>query len=155
MKRVWLSLILLFLVSCGGATPTSVPATATTVATATTAASPEVLLTFAQTGGIAGINETLTVWSDGKLELASVSASSTLRVGDATPAQISSIQTILNDPTFASLESSYGVNTCCDMFSYTLTTGNKSIATIDGAEYPEILANLFGELQTLKQSIPQ
>ncbi|MBM7841747.1 hypothetical protein [Herpetosiphon giganteus] len=156
MKRVWLSLILLFLVSCGGATPTSVPATATTAATPTTAASPEVLLTFAQTGGIAGINETLTVWSDGKLELASVSAASTLRIGEATPAQLSSIQTLLNDPEFASLAASYGdLGSCCDMFSYTLTTGNKSIATIDGAEYPEILANLFGELQTLKQSIPQ
>ncbi len=153
MKRLWLGLLLLCLASCGGATATTVP---TTVPTATTAASPEVLLTFAQTGGIAGINETLTVWSDGKLELASVSAASTLRVGDAPPAQLNAIQAILNDPEFANLAASYGnMGSCCDMFSYTLTTGNKSIATIDGAEYPEILAKLFSQLQTLKQSIPQ
>lgn len=156
MKRLWLGLLVLVLASCGGATPTSLPATATTAPTATTAANPEVLLTFAQTGGIAGINETLTIWSDGKLELASVSAASTLRVGDATPEQLTALQAILNDPAFASLAPSYGdLGSCCDMFSYTLTTGSKSIATIDGAEYPEILAKLFTELQNLKQAIPQ
>jgi hypothetical protein len=96
----------------------------------------------------------LVVWSDGKLELTDGgSVPGPMRFGQASPEQIQALTDVVNSPEFKALGDKYlPKDTCCDFFTYVISTDNGTITTMDGVEWPAPLRaalTLLLELQTL------
>jgi hypothetical protein len=110
-----------------------------------------VLIVYHKSGGIAGINETLTVYADGKLEQHS-------KIGDASaqadPADIQALQQLLASPEFAALELPQAP-IMPDQFVYELTAPGRAqpIVTADGADKPPVLDQLIELLEKLKSQV--
>ena len=151
----------MFLLSCGVQESTGVPATVTTVSGATIVsdetdnpdhADRHILATYQVSGGIAGIDETLTVRGDGSLEFVS-NRPNAGKTGQATPEQVKKLLSLINDPAVADLQRTYGQNQCCDRFTYVITIGNKTITTYDGMEYPQLVGDLIDVLSEIRDSV--
>lgn len=146
----------MFLLSCGvqestAMPPTIIPATPTTV-TNTKPSADQILATYQVSGGIAGIDETLTVRGDGSLEFVS-NRPNAGKTGQATPEQVKKLLSLINDPAVADLQRTYGQNQCCDRFTYVITIGNKTITTYDGMEYPQLVGDLIDVLSEIRDSV--
>jgi hypothetical protein len=117
-----------------------------------------VVATLETTGGIAGVMQRFVVWSDGKLELASDRGTAPLRLGQASPAQIQALIAAVSRPEFKALNASYlPKDTCCDFFTYVLSTDDLTVTTMDGVDWPEPLRtalSLVLELQGLATTSP-
>src|SRR5262245_60107454 len=89
------------------APPTSAPAQPSiaipTKQAPTQASATDILITYHKSGGIAGINQTLTVYADGKLELQDKTRSAS---GQADPADVQKLRDRLASPEFAALQPS-------------------------------------------------
>jgi hypothetical protein len=112
-----------------------------------------VLVIFQKTGGIAGIDETMTVYADGRIEL--TNRKGVMKTAQVTSADLSKLQQALADPEFAKLKSRYMANGA-DMFIYTLTmpgAAKQTIITMDGAQNPPVLKQALSELQQLRSKV--
>jgi hypothetical protein len=111
-----------------------------------------VLVIFKRSGGIAGVNETLTVYDDGRITVAGRRGESTAQVA---PAELSELRRLLASPEFAALDARYpAVGADLFIYSITIPTGGKpqTIVTMDGAKNPPILDQVLGELGKLLQA---
>ncbi len=122
-------------------TPTAAPMSGETGPTGVGTAS-DVVVTYRKSGGIAGINETLTIYADGRLDLKQVS-----------PSELSRLRQLLASPEFAALKPSYEAPGA-DQFIYALSMpGGQKITTTDGAETPAVLEQAIAELERLKRQV--
>jgi hypothetical protein len=112
-----------------------------------------VLLVFQQSGGIAGIDETLTVYTDGRLEFSDRKGAKTAQVA---PEDLAALQQLLASPEFAALDTRYQA-AVADAFLYNITLpGNPrpfSVQTMDGAQHPPVLDQVLVELNKLREQV--
>ena len=111
-----------------------------------------VMVIFKRTGGIAGIEETLTVYEDGRVALVGRDSESTVQVA---PDELSELRRLLATPEFAALDGRYPA-LGADLFTYTITTSTggrpRTVVTMDGAKNPPILDQVLAELGKLMQA---
>ncbi|HEY0602963.1 MAG TPA: hypothetical protein VGD58_08625 [Herpetosiphonaceae bacterium] len=165
-----LSVLLLLMAACGS-TPTgsdetgSSPAPVTVTADSQTQTSPPAmtetattgapLATLRQSGGIAGINETLVVQSDGVLQVIEGEIGGQVtKEGRATPEQIQKLEAALQAEGWQQLDASYG-RQVPDGFAYTVVAGAKTVQTYDGAQNPPALESVLSLLNELWQQALQ
>jgi hypothetical protein len=134
--------------------PTAVPTQAPKPPAGTTPQSNgDVLLVFQQSGGIAGIDETLTVYTDGRLEFSDRKGAKTAQVA---PEDLAALQQLLASPEFAALDTRYQA-AVADAFLYKITLpGNPrpfSVQTMDGALHPPVLDQVLVELNKLREQV--
>jgi hypothetical protein len=109
------------------------------------------VITYHKSGGIAGVDETLTVYADRSIVLED-------RVGQAraqaSPADIQALQTLLASPEFAAL-SPPQFPPVADAFVYKLTIPGRAqpIVTADGADIPQMLEQVIVMLEKLKAQV--
>jgi len=131
--------------------PTAIP-TPTTSITPTTTNQPDaanLLISYHKTGGLAGVNEMLTVYTDGTIELRNRKGTINTQ---AAPSDIQALQKLLASPEFATLHVP-GWPPGADQFFYELTVAGRvqPIVTTDSAENPPVLRELIGALEQLKK----
>ncbi len=88
---------------------------------------PSILVDYTRTGGISGENDHLVVFTNGEAIYSTRSGS-----GDFTlsPAELGSLQTLIDRADFLNLSAQYPAqHPGADYFSYTLTAGNRTVAT--------------------------
>jgi hypothetical protein len=154
MKRtiivLCVSLAVTHLFAC---TSTSVPATTTpTAAAIEVELPPDVLAIHHKSGGIAGIDETLTVYQGGLLELST--RGEILKSLMVNEPLLIPLRSTLEQKEFSELEPSYRA-VGADLISYTITSwdsqGNaKTITTMDSAKHPDYLDLLIGMFEQLR-----
>jgi hypothetical protein len=112
----------------------------------------DVLVVFQRSGGIAGIHETLTVYTSGVLELNQRILNGS-KEHEVPPSALADLRTLLNSPEFAGLESHYtapGV----DLITYAVIVPGagkeRTIVTMDGAKNPPVLQQVLEELEQLR-----
>jgi hypothetical protein len=122
--------------------PTIQPAATSQVAADT------VLISYHKSGGIAGVDETLTVYVDGTVELLTRDVASTMQ---ADPIAIQALQKLLDSPEFAALQVP-ALPLGADYFIYELTLPGrkKPIIVADGVGTPPVLREVIGALEQLK-----
>jgi hypothetical protein len=131
--------------------PTSAPARPTAALSTqepTQGGASDILIAYHKSGGIAGIDETLTVYADGAIELQTRGGATRAQ---AAPADIQALQTLLASPEFAALE--LGPPPIApDQFVYELSVPGRRrpIVTADGADNPPVLNEVIGLLEQLK-----
>jgi hypothetical protein len=126
------------------ATPTnSFPPTATSQAGAA-----NLLISYHKSGGFIGVDETLTVYDDGRIELRDKRGSTS---SQAAPSDIQALQKLLTSPEFAALQLPVWL-VGADQFVYELTVPGRAqpIVTVDGADNPPVLREVIGALEQLK-----
>jgi len=111
----------------------------------------DIVITYRKTGGIAGIDETMTVYADGKLTL--TSRGSAVKQAQATPAEIDQLRQVLGSDDFARLEATYQA-VGADLFTYMLIVPSgptpRTITTMDGAQNPPVLDQAIAALEQLR-----
>ncbi|SRR6266508_957491 len=119
------------------------PPIATTQAGAAT-----LLISYHKSGGIAGVNETLTVYANGTVEIRDKSGTISTR---ADPSDIQALDQLLDSPAFAALQLPLQPP-APDQFIYELTVPDraKPIVTVDGADNPPVLREVLDVLEKLK-----
>jgi hypothetical protein len=115
---------------------------------ATQAGTANLLISYHKSGGIAGVNETLTVYADGAIELRDKRGAISTQ---ADPSDIEALHKLLVSPEFATLQSPMQPPGA-DQFIYELTVSGraKSIVTVDGADNPAVLREVIDALEQLK-----
>jgi hypothetical protein len=110
------------------------------------------LVIFMRTGGIAGLEETLTVYEDGRVTFVGRNTESTSQVA---PDDLAELRRLLATPEFAALKTRYSA-LGADLFSYSIITGkggkSQMVVTMDGAKHPPILDQVLAELGKLMQA---
>ncbi len=148
-----------------GVTPTpGIPATSQPqstlpppLATPMSALPDDVLVVYHKTGGIAGVDETLTVHRGGLLELRSRDGKTkTLKVEEP---MLIPLRGTLEQDDFGKLQAMYPASGA-DLFTYTITARAangqvKSVTALDGAEFPDQLGLLIGMLDQLLGQVRQ
>jgi len=132
------------------AAPTAAAPTAAILPTAATqAGAANLLISYHKSGGIAGINETLSVYADGKTELRGKSGTVSAQ---ADPSAIQALQKLLASPEFTALQVPVQPPGA-DQFVYELTVPGrgKPIVATDGADNPAVLRQLIEMLEQLKK----
>jgi hypothetical protein len=106
------------------------------------------LISSHKSGGIAGVDETVTVYADGRVELRANGTAATMQ---ADPSAIQALQKLLASPEFAALSVPLQPPVA-DQFVYELTVPGhtKPIIVADGADNPPVLRELIGVLERLK-----
>lgn len=161
----------LLLAACGGSPGTGAPATAQptpagqptpTPATQPTAKPTPVgviipasgtLLVYHKSGGIMGLDDTLTVRLDGALTLQTRQPQA--RSAQIDPAELQPLLALLARPELAALQPSYQAMGA-DLFTYEIRLGDQAqplVVTMDGAEAPEILGQLIELLEQLRSKV--
>jgi hypothetical protein len=111
----------------------------------------EIVITYRKTGGIAGIDETMTVYADGRLTL--TSRSSAVKQAQATLAEIDQLRQVLGSDDFARLEATYQA-VGADLFTYMLIVPGsptpRTITTMDAAKNPAVLDQAIAALEQLQ-----
>jgi len=162
MKRITLLLgLLLFLVGCeptlfevlpeGSPTPVGTKSTPLPGETPVSEGSP--LIVFRRSGGLMGVSESWVIYEDGRVafqeEMKGESAT-----GEVEAQDLAGLLGLIEETSFFSFGDSYmPQNICCDRFSYEITLfqdgQSKRVTTMDGAEAPEGLWTIIGELNKL------
>jgi hypothetical protein len=127
-------LLLLTLGACGGASgPGADPAPSTSPS-----ASPagDVLVTFARQGGLAGLDDRLTVRADGSYTLARSGLSP--RPGRLAPEDLARLRQVLDAARLAHIPSPTGNPPVADGFTYRIRYGEREVLARDG-DLPEEL----------------
>jgi hypothetical protein len=106
------------------------------------------LVKYHKSGGIAGVDETISVYADGTLELRDKRGATTTQ---ADPRDIQALQKLLGSPEFAALQVPMRPPGA-DQFIYELTVAGRAnpIVTVDGADNPAVLRDLISALEQLK-----
>jgi hypothetical protein len=106
------------------------------------------VITYNKSGGIAGINDTLTVYADGTLKLQNRRGED--RTAQVDPSELNKLRDLLASPEFAGLQLSPPV-VAPDQFAYELTVPGRAepIVTVEGAQNPQILSQVIDELGNL------
>lgn len=173
-----LSALLLLLAACGS-TPTgtttdetgSSPAPVTATADSQTQTSPPPamtattvagdpgapLVTLNRSGGIAGINETLVVQSDGTVQIIDGEMGGQVqKEGRATPEQIAKLEAAIQAEGWQQLDAAYGEGQqIADGFTYTIVANGKTVKSHDGTQNPPALENVLSLLNELEQQALQ
>ncbi len=138
LAGIVLSCLVFILAGCvTAATPTatSIPPTAK-----------DAIVVYHRSGGIAGFDETWTIYGDGRIDHTGRGAGQS---GQLPTDRLNSLIVLIRSIDLKSIKDSYvGENTCCDRFIYeitiTLDGQTKSIKTIDAAEgEPQALTQLL------------
>jgi hypothetical protein len=138
------------------AEPTAAPAERQPTEAGQTSASPQgdVVITYRKSGGLKGINDVLTVYSDGTIVVNDKQGAT--KTGKVAATDLSSLQSLLAGSEFAGLESRYEARGN-DLFTYELTvpSGGKgrTIVTMDGAKTPPVLSQVLAELEKLRSQV--
>lgn len=130
--------------------PTAAAATEALPPSATTQASPaKILISYHKSGGIAGIDETVTVYADGTVE---VRNKGRVARSQADPSAIQALQKLLANPELAALQVPMQPPVP-DQFVYELTVPGraKPIIATDAADNPQVLLDLITSLDQLKK----
>ena len=107
-----------------------------------------VVVTWTRSGGIAGIMETMTVYSDGRVTLDRDGRQQTVQ-GDM--AVIRALEQTLAGAEWQSLDPVYGEQ-FPDAFAYSVQGGGKEVRTYDGAQNPAPLVAVLQQLDQLYQA---
>ena len=166
MKRMILLLgLILFLVGCAPAlsqvlpegSPTPGGAKGTPVPMKIPLPEGNPLIVFRRSGGLAGVSESWVIYEDGRVvyqeEIKGESATGEIHVQE-----LAGLLGLIEERGFFSFSDSYmPQNICCDRFSYEITVlkdgQSKTVTAIDGAEAPEGLWSIMGELNRLLAGI--
>jgi len=112
-----------------------------------------VLVVLHRSGGIAAMDEMLTVYADGRLEF---SDRATQKTAQAAPADLAALKKLLASPEFAALNAHYQAPGA-DMFIYEITIPGagkpQQVVTMDGAKNPAILDQVLEELRKLQDQV--
>lgn len=114
------------------------------------AAGQELLASLHRSGGIAGLDETISVYADGRVELSGRGGQA--RSAQASPADLDALRALLASPELAQVAGRYQARGA-DLFTYELTlpgASPRTITTMDGAKHPPILSQLIGALVKLR-----
>jgi hypothetical protein len=132
------------------ALPTAIAAPTAVIppAATTQAGAANVLIGYHKSGGIAGIDETLTVYADGTTELRGKAG--TVKA-QADPGTIQALQKLLASPEFAALQMPVQPP-APDQFVYELTLPGRAepLVATDSADNPPVLRELIDLLEQLK-----
>jgi hypothetical protein len=130
-------------------TATAAAPSATIPAATTQTGTTNVLIGYRKTGGIAGIDEMLTVYADGSIEMRDGRGTSRAQ---ADPSDFQALQTLLASPEFAALQVP-ARPPAADQFIYELTLPGrtKPIVTADSPDNPPMLRQLIDLLEKLKR----
>jgi hypothetical protein len=111
----------------------------------------DTLIVYHKTGGIMGLDETLTVYVDGRFELADTRGAT--EAGQAVPAELEALKQLVGSPEFAALDPVYKASGA-DLFTYQITVPGmgKTIVTMDGAAAPAVLGQVLAKLEALRGS---
>lgn len=113
----------------------------------------DVVISLQKTGGIAGIDETLTVRADGTITVSGRGANKEAQVAAT---ELGRLQQLLASPDFAGLEGTYRA-TGADLITYRLTINEgdaqRTIVTMDGAQNPAVLDQILAELAKLQAQV--
>jgi hypothetical protein len=119
--------------------------------TASTAPPRDVTVTVHRTGGIAGLDDTVTVEPDGRWTATSRRASA--RSGQLTDAQRDRLRALTSDPRLAGeAGASPGRTRCADTFNYTVTVGSSRVSYTDcptDAALPPVSSSIAGLVMEL------
>ncbi len=156
------ALAVLALAACGG-TPggnapqpasTSVPAPSAPGATAAPAPAPTAgagapLVVYHKSGGIMGLDDTLTVSADGTLTMKDRKGTQTS--GQATAEQLGKLNDLLNSMDFATASPNYPA-AGADMFVYKIEAPaqNKTVTAMDGTDYPQVVHDIIDVLEAMR-----
>jgi hypothetical protein len=112
---------------------------------------PDVVVVFRKHGGIAGIDEALTIHADGTLDLLARRAPP--QQARTPPADLDALRGLLASPDFAQLQPAYSA-AGADLFVYEVTVPTvgspRTIVTMDAAPTPPVLARTLAELGRLR-----
>ncbi|HZQ09574.1 MAG TPA: hypothetical protein VFD70_23555 [Anaerolineae bacterium] len=165
MKKIHLLLLLALalVISCTAAPmPTTAPApTPMPIQTSSVAQTPpptlpdDVLVIYHKTGGIAGVNDTLTVHQGGLLEL--VNRQGEKKTANADEAMIQPVRRMLEQKDFGELQPTYSASGA-DLITYTITARDstgapKTVVTMDSAPHPPFLGQLIVMLDQLQAAV--
>lgn len=134
----------LVLPTTAAATPSAAPLPAAT----TQPSAANLLISYHKSGGIAGVDETFSVYADGTTELRNKSGTVSAH---ADPSAIQALQTLLASPEFAALQIPVQPPVP-DQFIYELTLPGrtKPLIATDGVDNPPALRELIDMLEQLK-----
>ncbi len=141
MYKALTVLFVMFLAGCGAAGPTG----------ATTAVASDVVAVWSRSGGIAGSDDRMTVYADGRIQVEGSGATSTVQ-GDA--AAIEVLRQLVTGSEWQSLDENYGKQ-FPDAFAYTIEAGGKTVRTYDGAKMPAVLAEVLQQTNSLYDAASQ
>ncbi len=109
------------------------------------------LVSLSRSGGIAGISETITVYASGRVAVRGRGGRES--EGLVAPADLEALRALLASPELAQARSSYQASGA-DLFVYELVLPGsgkpRTIRTMDGAQHPEAVGRLIGELSRLR-----
>jgi hypothetical protein len=127
---------------------TSAPTADTPTAATSQAAAATILISYHKSGGIAGINETFTIYTDGTTELRDKGGTARTQ---ADPNAIAALQKLLASPELAALQMPVQPPVP-DQFVYELTlpSQRKPLVVTDTADNPPIIRELIDMLEQLK-----
>ncbi|MDD1717859.1 MAG: hypothetical protein LUO88_02170 [Methanoregulaceae archaeon] len=124
-------------------------AIAVVIAGCTTPAGPVVLIDYHRTGGIAGFNDHLVIYSNGN---ATVTRNTGAEQFTMTPAEIRNLEGLFENAGFMALNSSYPPSSPgADYFTYIITYHGKTVTTEDTG-VPEALAPVISTLNGIVSS---
>jgi hypothetical protein len=127
------------------ARPTSVPQP--------TGVAGSAIVIYHKSGGIMGLDETLTVHEDGTLVLESRGGNT--KTAQVRPDQLDKLRELIASPEFAQLQAQYRAMGA-DLFTYDITVpGGKPghVVTMDGVENPQVLIEVLQELSRLRRAV--
>ena len=106
------------------------------------------LISYHKSGGIAGVDETLTVYTNGTVEIHNKSSSTKVQ---ADPGDLQALEKLLSSPEFAALQLPVQPP-AADQFVYELTVPGrpKPLVIADSADNPPVVRQLIDTLEKLK-----
>lgn len=111
------------------------------------------IVVYHKSGGIMGLDETLTVRADGTLALQSRGGNT--KTAQVRPDQLDKLRELIASPQFAQLQAEYRA-IGADLFTYEITVPGGTpghVVTMDGVENPPVLEQLIQELNRLRQAV--
>jgi len=118
-----------------------------------TSAGESAIVIYHKSGGIMGLDETLTIHADGTLELQSRGGST--KTARIQPGQLDKLRELIASPEFAQLQAQYQA-AGADLFTYDITVpGGRPghVVTMDGVENPPVLEQVIEELTRLRKAL--
>ncbi len=111
------------------------------------------IIVFRRSGGLAGVSESWTIYEDGQVVYQEEKKEESA-TGKIKAQELAGLLGLIEETGFLSFsDSCMPQNTCCDRFSYEITVlkdgQSKRVTAMDGAEAPEGLWRIMGELNRL------